>query len=131
MFTDRAENVALIEASFRIANERMARWEERHAGGADEIYLCECASQPCRLRVRMSRDEYEAVRADPQHFLVVPGHVLPDLETVVRSTPAYEVIEKPAALIDLLIETDPRQQPTGESTAVAETLADEIEPGQT
>jgi uncharacterized protein (DUF1499 family) len=131
MPTDRARDVALIEASFRIANERMARWEERHAGGTDEIYLCECASQPCRLRVRMSRDEYEAVRADPQHFLVVPGHVLPDLETVVRSNPTYEVIEKPAALLGILTETDPRQQRTGESTAAAEALADEIDPERT
>jgi uncharacterized protein (DUF1499 family) len=127
MSTDRARSVALIEASFRIANERMARWEERHADGIGEVYLCECASQPCRLRVVLSRDEYEAVRADPQHFLVVPGHVLPDLETVVQSNPTYEVIEKPAALIDLLIETDPRRQQTGESTTAALALADEIE----
>jgi hypothetical protein len=52
MSSDRVHDVALTEAAFRIANERMARWEERHAEAADELYLRECAEQPCRERFR-------------------------------------------------------------------------------
>ena len=101
MSTDRAEDVALTEAAFRIANERTSRWEERHRDRAEELYLCECAARPCRERIALTREQYEAVRSDVRHFFVVPGHVIPDLETVVESFAAYQVIEKPKALMDL------------------------------
>jgi hypothetical protein len=131
MSTDRARNVGLIEAAFRIANERTARWEERHSGGRSELYLCECGEQPCRRRVELTREQYEAVRADPRHFVVLPGHVIPDLETVVGTFTGYEVIEKPSALMELLVETDPRSSTTGPEEDAARALADEIEPGVT
>jgi hypothetical protein len=119
--------VGLIEAAFRIANERSAAWEERHAGDRRELYLCECAEQPCRRRVELTREQYEAVRADVRHFLVLPGHVIPDLEAVVESFDDYEVIEKPSALMDLLVETDPRTPTSGPATEEARTLADDFD----
>jgi hypothetical protein len=128
MPTDRAEGVALTEAAFRIANERTSRWEERHRDRAQELYLCECAARPCRERIQLTREQYEAVRSDVRRFFVVPGHVIPDLETVVESFPAYQVIEKPSALMDLLRETDPRNHRAGEATDAARTIADEIDP---
>jgi hypothetical protein len=131
MTSDRAHDAALNEAAFRIANERAARWEERHRGGAAELYLCECASRPCRERISLTREQYEAVRSDVRRFAVTPGHVIPDLETVVESYATYEVLEKPGALMDLLVETDPRQQRSGEDTEAAEALADEIDPQAT
>jgi hypothetical protein len=124
---ERARLVALTEAAFRIANERMARWEERHADGVAERYRCECAMQPCRMHVSLTREQYEAVRADVRRFLVVPGHVFPDLETVVETFPSYEVIEKPSALMDLLTETDPRAGGAGEAADTAHAIADEVD----
>jgi hypothetical protein len=129
MSTDRARNVGLIEAAFRIANERTARWEERHPEGRSELYLCECGEQPCRQRVELTREQYEAVRADARHFVVLPGHVIADLETVVGSFAGYEVIEKPSALMELLIETDPRSATSGPEEDAALALADQIDPG--
>ncbi len=131
MSTDRAWNVGLIEAAFRIANERTARWEERHAEDRRELYLCECAQRPCRKRIELSREQYEAVRADPRHFVVLPGHVIPDLETVLESFAGYEVIEKPSALMELLVETDPRESTSGPAADAAQALADEIDPDVT
>jgi hypothetical protein len=131
MTSDRARDIALTEAAFRIANERMARWDERHSEGTSEPYLCECASQPCRERISLTREQYEAVRSDVKRFVVVPGHVIPDVETVVQSSESYEVIEKPGALMDLLLETDPRHQHSGRAAEAAQTLADEIDPPTT
>lgn len=68
------------------------------------------------------------IRSDVKRFVVVPGHVIPDLETVVRSSEGYEVIEKPGALMDLLLETDPRHQRSGPEADAAKALADEIDP---
>jgi hypothetical protein len=76
--------------------------------------------------VPLSREQYESVRSDVRHFLVVPGHVIPELETVVQSFPGHEVIEKPSALLDLLVETDPREQQSGPAAETARALADEI-----
>src|SRR6478609_3888779 len=128
MSTDRAEDVALVEAAFRIANERTSRWEERHRDRAEELYLCECAARPCRERIPLTREQYEAVRSDVRRFVVVPGHVIADLETVVESFADYQVIEKPTALMDLLTETDPREQRAGDVVDAARTIADEIDP---
>src|SRR3954468_23672763 len=127
MSSGRAEDVALTQAAFRIANERMSRWEERHRERAEELYLCECAARPCRERIALTREQYEAVRSDVRHFFVVPGHVIPDLETVVESFTAYQVIEKPKALMDLLRETDPRDDRAGDAADAARTIADEID----
>jgi hypothetical protein len=129
MTTDRAEDVALTEAAFRIANERTSRWEERHRDRAQELYLCECAARPCRERIALTREQYEAVRSNARRFFVVPGHVIDDLETVVESFPDYQVIEKPNALMDLLRETDPRAHGSGKAVDAARTIADEIDPG--
>ena len=128
MSTDRAEDVALTEAAFRIANERTSRWEERHRDRAEELYLCECAARPCRQRIALTREQYEAVRSDVRRFFVVPGHVIPDLETVVESFTTYQVVEKPNALMDLLRQTDPRGHGAGEAADAAHTIADEIDP---
>lgn len=126
MPTDRAEGVALTEAAFRIANDRTSRWQERHRDGAPELYLCECASRPCRERIGLTREQYEAVRSDVRHFFVVPGHVVPDLETVVESFATYQVIEKPNALLNLLTETDPRGHLAGKAADTARTMADDL-----
>jgi len=71
MSTDRARNVGPIKAAFRIANGRTARWEERHAAGRRERYLCQCGEQPRRKRVQLTREQYEAARADARHFVVL------------------------------------------------------------
>src|SRR3954447_21908584 len=125
MSTDRAEEVALTEAAFRIANERASRWEERHRDRAEELYLCECAARPCRQRIPLTREQYEAVRSDVRRFFVVPDHVIPDLETVVETFADYQVIEKPSALMDLLRETDPRDHRGGKAADAARALAEE------
>jgi hypothetical protein len=54
-----------------------------------------------------SREQYESVRLDVRHFLVVPGHLIPELETVVQSFPRYAVIAEPSALLELLVATEP------------------------
>lgn len=126
MARDRAERVALTEAAFRIANERMARWEEHLTDGGAASFYCECALEDCREEIRLTRDQYEAIRSDPSRFAVVPGHLIPDLETEIESHPGYAVIEKPRALRPLLDEVDPRTESSGPARDEASRLADEI-----
>jgi hypothetical protein len=125
---DRAERVALTEAAFRIANERMAGWEERQRGDDVASYFCECAFEGCRDEIRLSRPQYEAVRAEPRRFVVLHDHIIEDLETELERFDAYSVIEKPEALTPLLEDTDPRGEPAGPALDEAARLADEIAP---
>ena len=57
----------------------------------------------------MSAVDYERVRAEPTWFLVVPGHVFLEAETVVEEHDVFQIVQKregvPAAIA---IETDPR-----------------------
>jgi len=94
--SERKERIARNEALFREANERMAGWEEQHADGEAEIYYCECADTSCRDRVTLTRSEYRYVRSDPRYFVIVPGHDIEDVETVIDEHDGWWLIEKPA-----------------------------------
>ncbi|MGZ8706910.1 MAG: hypothetical protein ACXW0R_05945, partial [Gaiellaceae bacterium] len=48
-----------------------------------EDYVCECADDTCTQRMTLTRQEYEAVWSSPILFAALPGHVAPDIETVV------------------------------------------------
>jgi len=106
----REERLALNEALFRTANERMAGWEERdRADGVVEFFFCECANPDCRQKVRLPGSDYERVRGNSTHFFVVPGHELPDVETVIESHEEWVVIEKDPRVRKIVEATDPRQ----------------------
>jgi hypothetical protein len=106
--SDRAERLALNEALFRTANERMVDWEERHRVEATELYFCECANPECRQKVPLRESDYERVRSNSGYFFVVPGHELPDIETVIESHEEWVVIEKAPEVRDIVEATDPR-----------------------
>lgn len=110
MATDRQERLAQNEALFRVANERMADWEESHAEDAAELYFCECADPDCREKVSLRRSEYESVRSNSRHFFIVVGHEIPDVETVIETHGDWCVVEKDPDVSDLLKASDPRRQ---------------------
>ena len=108
MASERKERIALNETLFRTANERMSGWEEQHARRATEIYYCECAAVDCRERVELGKDDYERVRASSRTFVVVPGHEIEDVETVVERHNDWLIIEKPDEVGAIVDASDPR-----------------------
>jgi hypothetical protein len=58
--------------------------------------------------LRLSREEYEAVRAHPRRFLIVPGHTFAH-GRVVQRTERFAVIEKVGDAGELAEELDPRR----------------------
>lgn len=81
------------EAVFREVNEAIARTAERYdADGAE--FVCECGDPDCAERVHASLTEYETVRADGTQFLVAHGHVVREVEQVVRRKRGFSVIRK-------------------------------------
>ena len=59
-------------------------------------WVCECANENCTEAVTLTVAEYEAVRADPTHFLVAPSadHVVAGVERIVERHERYWVVEK-------------------------------------
>jgi hypothetical protein len=106
--TDRERRLALNEAAFRVANERMRNWPERRAREGPERFYCECARESCHEQVLLESSEYERVRANSHRFVIVPGHEIPDVERVVERTDRYAVIEKHEGVHGLTETTDPR-----------------------
>jgi hypothetical protein len=91
-----AERAARNEALFRDANEQIDH-RRRDLGVAEPTpYICECSREGCMELVRISADEYVAVRTKPMHFLQVPGHA-DDHERVVAERDGYVVVEKTAS----------------------------------
>jgi hypothetical protein len=106
--TPREERLAENEALFRTANERMAEWEEQHVQSETELYYCECADPNCREKVLLRKADYEKVRADSRQFVIVPGHEVPDIETVIEQHEGWAMVEKSPELDEKLERLDPR-----------------------
>jgi hypothetical protein len=100
--------VARNEALFREANESI----ERGLWPGDEHpavrFLCECARVDCGQMLELSLGDYERVRTNPKRFVMVPGHQLPDLETVVEQRSDYVVVEKRSGAGEVAEQLDPR-----------------------
>ncbi len=103
----RQRRVAKNEDFFRKGNEI----KERDAAlwGSEKCdFICECSSLGCMSRLRLTRSEYEHIRAKGDRFVVYPGHEDPSVEVVVERFPTYFVIEKQGEAGDVARETDPR-----------------------
>jgi len=109
-----AEVVGRNDATFRDSNERIndvAETTELGQSGALIPFLCECADKSCTTIVRLTRQEYEAVRRDPALFLNAKGH---DVNArgwgrVVQEFDRYSVIEKIGDAAEVAVELDPRR----------------------
>ena len=106
---ERSARLAANESVFRAGNEAIeANTASGHEGALS--FLCECGVQTCFERVAVSRAEYEAVRAHPARFFVVPGHEDQTAgEVVVEAvSDRYTVVEKRGDLGRLVERSNPR-----------------------
>jgi hypothetical protein len=105
----REERLARNEALFRDVNERVRAVAAQH-GGQPHLYqfFCECSNIDCTFQLEALLAEYEAVRAFPNRFLVVPDHWLPEVETVVERTDRWWTVEKHGEAAALAEDLDPR-----------------------
>ena len=99
------------EIVFREVNERVEEINDRLDGTSDEtpmIFVCECGNTDCHEQITMARAQYEALRANPLHFAVLPGHEDMRIARVVEQHQGFLVAEKKGEAADMAIEEDPR-----------------------
>ena len=103
---DEKQAAVQTEHVFREVNERIEDLNETFETVESMQVVCECADAECIAQIELTKPEYEAVRADPTWFLVLPEHVLTDVERVVDRRDGYVVVEKFAR--EAARELDPR-----------------------
>jgi hypothetical protein len=90
----REERLAQNEVLFRSLNEQIEQ-KAIELGGVDGYeFVCECSSDACFDRIKLTFAEYEYVRREGTRFFVMPGHQDIEVELVVESTPAFMIVEK-------------------------------------
>jgi len=108
------ERAGQNESRYRNLNERMEPHNAVHVWVDPPMpdWICECASRECMTPVRLTLPEYEAVRAEPTHFLVVPNdeHLSLAVEHVVVRNERYWVVEKFGEAAEVSEELDPRSE---------------------
>jgi hypothetical protein len=105
------ERIGKNEALFREVNERIRGVSESLAEAAEYVeFVCECSQPACHEPVPLTYREYEAVRANPTHFLVAPEHRWrPESERVISVVERYWVLEKDGHAREVAEATDPRE----------------------
>jgi hypothetical protein len=76
---------------YRRVNEGIHR-----RGDERDAFLCECVREGCADLVELSAEAYEAVRAHPGRFFLLPGHELAELDEVIERHPDHLVVQRRA-----------------------------------
>lgn len=102
------QRAAANEATIREVNEGIERGQWPGDEDTPVGFRCECARLGCNRLVELTVREYEQVRSHPRRFVVLPGHELTDVETVVATRPGYVIVEKLDQAGEVAEQTDPR-----------------------
>ena len=107
------ERRARNEIAFREVNERIEEISreltDRERPAVRLELVCECSRKDCTETLEATVAEYESVRTNPRHFLVLPGHEHAETAPVVERTSRFLVVEKLEEEGQYAIEHDPRR----------------------
>jgi len=102
------ERLGANESVFREINEAIERGQWPGDEAIDVGFRCECARLGCNRMIELPLSAYERVRENPRRFIIVPGHEVPEVETVVEVFSGYAVVEKRGQAAERAEKSDPR-----------------------
>jgi hypothetical protein len=108
MSEDREERLAKNEATFRVLNENILGIAATLGGSDPFEFICECATSGCFERLSLTLPEYERVRQDGAHFILIAGHQDIEVEQVIEVHDNYVVVEKDGVAGLVAHEANPR-----------------------
>jgi hypothetical protein len=103
----REERVARNEVAARKLNEAIEEADTRPASSFIHV-VCECGLEDCERVLAITRPVYERVRSDPRQFVILPSHLIPDVEDVVLESDGFLIVAKREGTPeDITVRTDP------------------------
>ena len=57
-------------------------------------FKCECSDENCTIRIPLKLVEYQTIHADRDTFIVMPGHQVDPIETILVKEEHYSVVKK-------------------------------------
>ncbi len=118
-----AQKLIENEAKFREFNESIENgfddlrkraeeqdWDGDFANPSGPVFFyCECSDENCRLRVKLPMKDYDTIHKDRNKFVVLRGHEVLAVESVVECGDEYCIVEKsitPPEEVDHFHKTD-------------------------
>ena len=71
------------------ANDARLGWDR-----SIDTYLCECSDASCTDPIRLTRPEYESVRAVAIRFAIAPKHENPEIDRLVTENDRFATVDK-------------------------------------
>jgi hypothetical protein len=106
----REHRMAQNEALFREVNEKIEAMAHHLGPSIPYEFLCECANADCTFRLTLPISVYEAVRADPKQFVVLPLHYTPEVEELIVQEDTHWVVRKTGDAGEYVEHLDPRSR---------------------
>ena len=57
-------------------------------------FLCECSHLDCRERIHLRPSRFDRIHRDPDVFILVPGHEIPEVERIVDQEGDFLIVRK-------------------------------------
>jgi hypothetical protein len=97
--------IVCAEVNGRRVNEAIERGRGDRQHGT---FVCECGRVGCTEKLDLTIEEYEAVRASFERFLIAPGHEVAGIDRVTEDHEDYLVAVKQGTAADVAEDTDAR-----------------------
>jgi hypothetical protein len=107
---ERLRRVGENEALYRLVNEQIEALRAGVITSSGEFgVVCECAALDCKTQIMIKPTVYEQARANSDHFIVLGGHQIDEIETVIEDHGSFILIAKtPQEAKRIAEEMDPR-----------------------
>ncbi len=90
----KVRNEVLAKGLNRKLESLLEQGEDEPVDDRAADFFCECSTATCSDRIRLTIGRYDAIHAQPQDYIVRPGHQDREVERVVESEPGYLVVRK-------------------------------------
>ena len=88
------ENEEIMESLNRKVEGTLKRF--RREDGTDPEtpmnLFCECSDLHCRGRIQIRPSRFDELHRDPEQFVVLPGHEIPEIERVAGAEGGYLIV---------------------------------------
>jgi hypothetical protein len=90
--SSRDERVVRTEEFFKRVNDTM----RNEPGDGDGKFLCECGNIACTEKLVLTAEDLRLLHSIEGYFIVLPGHHIPEIETLVKQNGHYAIVHNNA-----------------------------------